>query len=157
MVKDILFFSFINRWAQYWQNDAIIEQLSFAETQQWEGKRFSFSERNRNSFALLSKLNEGESSGCWGHTGADPVTKQLHQHPGAPPLIHLHVNVPHAPTAQTKSGSVLPPAGRRLHVRGGIHRGAVACRPAEPMRPNPDPGDPHGRGQERGREDQSCH
>lgn len=120
---------------------------------------------------LLSKLNERESA-----PAAAEVTQVLnlspHSHNWANnnhtniqellPLIHFHADVGPCtffmyPVAQTKYGSVLPPAGWRLHVPGGIHRGAVARRPAEPVRPDPDPGDPHGGGQERGREDQSCH
>lgn len=56
-----------------------------------------------------------------------------------------------------KHDSALPPAGWYVHVRGRIHRGAVTHWAAGPVRPHPDPGDPHSGGQERGCEDQSCH
>lgn len=45
-------------------------------------------------------------------------------------------------------GPVLPPAGRRLHMRAGIHRGASAHGTAEPVCPHPHSGDPRLGGQE---------
>lgn len=47
------------------------------------------------------------------------------------------------------SGSVLPPAGRDVHMRARLHGGVPAHRTAEPVCPHSHSGDPHMGRQER--------
>lgn len=75
---------------------------------------------------LLSKLNERQhtqlqvmnvllNNNNKAHsTTLSPSSSSMTQHPFKA-----------VPVTQTKHGSVLPPAGRYLHVQGGFHRGAV--------------------------------
>lgn len=73
--------------------------------------------------------------------------------------LRLTLTPPSTPQQRPASDSplsvaLLPPAGGCLHVRGGLHGGAVPDGTAEGVRPHPRPGDPHRRRQEGGREDQ---